>query len=1075
VRPLRAIAAVACIALSFGSVSATQDDKRAAADRALREGLRLRSSGADGSLQQSIEKAQEARQLFHAIGDRDGEEVALSLLGTVAAQLGDFPRAREAFGEALVIARASADRYGEAFILTQLAVVFRALGDSAQALESLTRALPLYQATGDRRSEAFAQNSLGALHLEAGHPAKAKDHYSQALTLIRAMGDREAEAATLINLGFVHKFAGEPARAADFYEQALTIARSAADRHGEASALNSLAALYSALGQKRRAVETYGQALSISRAAVDRPVEAIALNNLGAVYDDLGELTRALGCYMDALTLIRALGDRSGEAKALSNIGRVNDRLGERQRALDYYAQSLEIARAIHDRSTEATTLNNIGGLYSDLGQSARALDLYTAARDLYRASADRDGEATTLSNIGVIQRRQGEFQEALRSYEQALELFRALEDRAGQATSLNNLARVFEELGDSPRSLDTYNEALGLYREVGNRQGEANTLNNLGSVHADRGRLEIGLGFHQRALALCKEAGDVEGEAASLAALAWVERDLDRLEAARDHVSAALKIMEGLRGKIVSPELRTAYFADASALYAFDVDVLMSLHQRQPDAGYDRLALTASEAGRARGLLDLLTEAGGGVREGIDPALLEREQDLARRLNAAAVLRARAVAGSTTDAGRAEIERGLRDLDAEFDRVEAEIRQKSPHYASLTQPAPLAAAEIQRLLDADSVLLEFSLGSERSHLWVVSPTAIRSIELPGRERIRAGVREVRQMLTSPGRRVEPDPAAFAETLKQFSTMILGGTAAELAGKRLVIVADGELNLIPFGALPDPGDVVPLIVRHEIVNLPSASALAVLRRETARRPVAPRLAAVLADPVFSADDDRVKAQPTAMVSTRETAAPVDGLSLAGGSFPRLPHTREEQAAIAAAAPAAQIRFGLDFDASRAAAMSPDLADYRYVHFATHGIVDTEYPELSGLVLSLVDRQGQPVNGFLRLRDIFNLHFRADLVVLSACETALGRQMKGEGVVGLTRGFMYAGAARVVASLWRVDDASTAALMKRFYEGLVKGQRAAEALRAAQIAMWRSTDAWQQPYYWAAFTLQGDWR
>ncbi|HXG65462.1 MAG TPA: CHAT domain-containing protein, partial [Blastocatellia bacterium] len=193
----------------------------------------------------------------------------------------------------------------------------------------------------------------------------------------------------------------------------------------------------------------------------------------------------------------------------------------------------------------------------------------------------------------------------------------------------------------------------------------------------------------------------------------------------------------------------------------------------------------------------------------------------------------------------------------------------------------------------------------------------------------------------------------------------------------------------------------------------------------------------------------------------------------GLRMPRLPFTRREAEAIAALAPATARKVALDFDASRHTALSPELGQYRYVHFATHGFLNTRHPELSGLVLSLVDEEGRDQSGFLRLRDIYNLRLPAELVVLSGCRTGLGKEVRGEGLVGLTRGFMYAGAARVLVSLWDVGDESTAELMARFYRGLLKeGQSAAAALRAAQVSMWKEK-RWQAPYYWAAFVLQGE--
>jgi CHAT domain-containing protein len=318
--------------------------------------------------------------------------------------------------------------------------------------------------------------------------------------------------------------------------------------------------------------------------------------------------------------------------------------------------------------------------------------------------------------------------------------------------------------------------------------------------------------------------------------------------------------------------------------------------------------------------------------------------------------------------------------------------------------------------------------------------------------------------------------------------MLLGPVAKQIARKRILVVSDGALQYLPFAALPVPRRqaVVPMVVEHEIVSLPSASVLAGLRRETSSRKAPVGAVAVLADPVFEADDPRlpaVRAEPG--VTGNPSSPPANAVDaraklgdLLRGSnldLPRLASTRQEADAIVAAAPEGMTLRALDFDASRATAMSPDLANYRIVHFATHGIFDDEQPELGGIVFSRFDRRGQAQNGLLRLHDIYGLHLPAELVVLSACSTALGRPVRGEGLVGIVRGFMYAGAKRVVASHWMVDDEATGELMKRFYAEILEQNRSpAAALRQAQLAM-REHDRWQPPFYWAAFVLQGEWR
>jgi len=337
--------------------------------------------------------------------------------------------------------------------------------------------------------------------------------------------------------------------------------------------------------------------------------------------------------------------------------------------------------------------------------------------------------------------------------------------------------------------------------------------------------------------------------------------------------------------------------------------------------------------------------------------------------------------------------------------------------------------------------------------------------------------------------RVRSAEARYSQESARLSQILLGPVANQLGTHRLAIVAEGILQYVPFAALPTPGsgqNQTPLISNHEIVNLPSASTLAVLRNENSFRKLPDRTIAVFADPVFEASDPRVARPRPALVRARigsQPAPTVSGNSLpqlfrsstvGGFNVPRLPFTRQEAETILSFVPE-DGRLGVfDFNASRSTAMSPELARYRIVHFATHGILNDDQPELSGLVFSLVDKDGNPQKGLLRLRDIYSLKLSAELVVLSACDTALGKDVKGEGLIGMVRGFMYSGTPRVLASLWKVDDEATAELMKEFYKHLLQeGMTPAAALRQAQITQMQKKSR-QSPYYWAGFQLQGEW-
>jgi CHAT domain-containing protein len=664
----------------------------------------------------------------------------------------------------------------------------------------------------------------------------------------------------------------------------------------------------------------------------------------------------------------------------------------------------------------------------------------------------------------------------------------RAVGDVDGEANTLNNLGSAYAKLGERERARRYFERALAIHRTSQNRYMMARTLRNLGELYLETGDTHRAQTFLSEAFEISRAIHDRSGESIALADLARVERDLGHFREAHTRAEEALATLESVRRGVASPSLRATLVASARDLQELNIEVLMRLHKEQPEAGFDAAALLASERGRARSLLELLAESGAAIRRGVDTTLLAREQNLERLISGKAAQQMRLLSGKHTAGEAAAAANELEALTADLEQVQSRIRETSPQYAALTQPVPLTLKAIQtRILDNDTILLEYALGAKRSFLWAVTPASATAYELPPRAEIESAARDVYKLFTArnekpPGetpaaracRVRNADQAYFAAAAKA-SRILLGLVASQIGHKRVLIIGEGVLQYLPFAALPEPGPGTPLTVNHEIVTSPSASVIAVTRQETIGRRPAEKSIAILADPVFSADDARVgrrNTEPRTLLSGFHAGRSAE---LGASDFLRLRFSRYEAEEIARLAPAASTLKALDFDANRDAVLSPGLGQYRIIHFATHSLLDSEHPELSSVVLSLVDREGRPRNGFLRLYDIYNLRLNSDLVVLSACRTALGQEIKSEGLIGLTRGFLYAGAPRVVATLWEIDDRTTAEAMKRFYEGmLARGERPAAALRAAQVSMWR-TKGWDAPYYWAAFTFQGEWR
>jgi CHAT domain-containing protein/tetratricopeptide (TPR) repeat protein len=915
-------------------------------------------------------------------------------------------------------------------------------------------------------------------------------------------GDTLQEARSLQRIGSAYGYLGDLKQAAKYYELALPLQEKAGDRRGFSFTLNYLGLIYARKGDLQKAIDCFNQAMPLWKAQKDRLSEADTYNRIGGVYDLSGELDKALDYYTQGLHLRQEMGSKVGEAQSFNNIGVIYDKFGESQKALEHYRRALLLFQQIGDDKKAAITLNNMGYIYTSLGDTEKALEYFQQASSIRKRTVDPEHEAATLSNIGHVFASNGDFHRALDFYNQALTIQKKIGSSLGEAYTLINIGESHLFLSERDKALEYYGQSLKLLKKFADRQGEATALDKIGQLFVSSGEAKKALEHYKQALELWRVVKDRRGEATTLYGIARAERDQGDLIEAQKRINEAIGIAESLRLKVANQELRASYLASVRDYYDLAADVLMQLHKGRPTEGYDAAALDIVERARARSLLETLKEAHAEIRQGVSPELLARERSLQQQLNDKAERQIELLKyGPNNDLNEA-IDKELRSLLDQYQEVQSKIRTTSPRYAALTQPQPLGLKELQQqILDPNTLLLEYMLGNERSYLWAISANSIASFELPGRKEIDSEARRVYELLIAPNLRPKGEmeqqrmiriaqaEADFPEAAARLSRTLLAPVASLLGEKRLLIVADGALQYVPFAALPSPSPtpaLLPpsLIMGHEIVHLPSASVLALQRRELKGRKPAPNVLAVLADPVFSKNDPRMKTgsgrrttkiDPQTVARNLERAIQEIDLSKAGFEIPRLPFSRREADAILAIATGEKVKMALDFDASRSTALSEDLSQYRIVHFATHGLLNSKNPEFSAIVLSLVDKQGQPTNGFLRLHEIYNMRLPAELVVLSACQTGLGKEIRGEGLVGLTRGFMYAGAARVMASLWKVDDAATAELMKQFYKGMLgKGQSPAEALRSAQIEMMKQ-QRWQAPYFWAAFVLQGEWQ
>jgi CHAT domain-containing protein len=837
----------------------------------------------------------------------------------------------------------------------------------------------------------------------------------------------------------------------------------------------------------------------------DRFPEAIAslrrAADLGAAIGDVGlqfEALTALGSVHRRADDPRGAGETDArlrevvrghspfEGETLYRRGVVHLGAGEFEPALPLLQEATRLARAARLRLLEAYAFDGLGEFYNDVGEDRKGLAYRRQALEIVAAEGRLGDEAALLHKVGISLMHHGEvhdrpeyYRQALAHHQRALEIYASLGSAIGQGTTLHHIGVLQRKLGRPAVALEDLQRALALKEKAAGRNSIAQTLMGICVTYEVLGDLDKALEYGRQAQALLRESP-------SLLAIHWkapatiarLERDRGNLEEARRSIESAAARVEAAGMPLASDGLRSAWTAITDEVYDLYVDVLMRMHAASPAGGFDRAALEASERGRARGLRELLREAEVSVEapRGQAPGLLEDERRLREKIGAVAEKQRE----GAPDPGAAQ---EMRALTTELDGLRARIRSEDPRYAALTGAVALSAAQLEELVEPGTALLEYDLGRPRSYLWVVTAQGLESYTLPGEDVITPLARELHERLSARSaarrgsaaerrRAIERADGDLARAAERLGRMLLGPVEDLGRHQRLIVVPDGVLHYVPFAALPSGAGGEPIVARHEVLHLPAAAVAAALRGATSPPP-APRAVAVFADPVFGAGDPRVRSAPArtpVTVSAGEVRPPAKRRTLDTSRLPRLHYTRALAEEVTRGA--SQALVAVDFAASREAVTGAALDQYRMVLFATHGLLDSEHPELTSVALSMVDEEGRPRDGFLRLQDIYHLKLNADLVVLGACETGLGREVRGEGLVGLSRGFLYAGASRVLASLWRVDEQATVELIREMYRAVQKdGLSYPAALRRAQLRL-RQNPRFRSPYYWAAFFMQG---
>lgn len=1002
-----------CFVFAESKVPAV-DQNESEARQAMTSAEEARSKWTQSSLRQAITEYEKAALLWTSSSEFASASQATLKSGDVYFLFSEYGEALERYQDAQALARKARDWLAEANALSRMGRLQSDLGNSKLAQELITKALDLFKQHETNRTEITA-NAYGEALSNSAEVTYATGDFVKAREQLKSalelvQSDRGAAARVHLLNGYIAGSLGELEKAVREISKARDLYREANDKVGEARALTTLGLSHSHKGDNNQARELHRRALEIFRRVGNRHSEAVALNALGQAYERDGDYALARNQYQQAASVFEAIGSVDGMSVALYQIARTYDASGNRDQALAFYNRSLQLSRAAGKVRSEANALNEIA-------------NIYTA---------------------------QGRYELASNQYQKILKFYESIGDLRDQAITLNAYGDFLLRNEQAQKALDAFLRALPLSEKVDDKAILISTLYNLGRANLAIGSPEAAFSFIQRSLA----------------------------------------IIEDQRASVASPDFRVSYFSGVRKHYDLCVEILIQLERLHPGRGFAADAFLVSERGRARLLLDLVRESGVGLRQEAAQKLLERELELRELFRRRAHYRMDLILSKKDSSEIGEIDNQLAQIRAEYQDIQAQLRQQNPRLLSLEQTAPLSLQQIQNeLRDGDTMLLEYALGDQQSHLWAVTSDSLEHHDLPARKEIEDAARELyeltiaRQGSGDSGYRASVEAAddAYHEKATVLSQILLGPVADRLGNKRLLVVTEGALQHISIEALPAPitkasesasGTFV--IERNEVVILPSFSTLVAIRGARNRASSPGKLVAVIADPVFSNGDDRVKSETV----TRGVAlAASDQKSDAGtqnGGLARLAYASEEADAISAVAPWGTTMVAKGFDANRELAMGSDVGQYQIVHFATHGFLDSEHPELSGIVLSSVDPGGQVKNGLMPLHDIYSLDLSAELTVLSACQTALGKDIKGEGLVGLTHSFISAGSNSVAASLWKVDDRATAVLMADFYDSMLQqGMPPAAALRSAKLKLMKDK-RWSAPYFWAGFVLQGEY-
>ena len=952
-----------------------------------------------------------------------------------------------------------------------------------QTVSILLEAARVARESGDYLKAARFMNRVGRLQLLLNLPDEALATFQDVLKTLND-NDISAKIETLNGAAMAYTHVRQCPNAEQALQTAIALSDQTNNKAGKAQALLTLSDCQNGTNHAL-ALQTAQQSLELWTSVSNKWGMGKSYSAIGHYQLTLQNLAQSAASHEAALAIWRELNIPYEEAQALINLGFVEYRKGAWQSAISFFLQAQNLLDAKASPFEMGQITITLGQIFIETGLPDAALSNLQQATEYFAQARSPLGVAVVGLEVGKVYYGEGKYSDAIATLNQTIHEA----EKIGEA----NLAGMCEEflgqtyiaLNEPATALTHFETALRLFTQVSGVMEAARVQARMGQVYALQNKFEDANSQYQKALTTFRSLSDRLNASATLFALGQLKMTQNDLDAAEEYLRQSIDVTEDMRRTPTSSDLTAAFSATTHERYERYIDCVMRKSAAELSKNLAITAFELSEKARGRSLKELLQATRTNLIPGIDPQLAQREQSLRQSLTVKENYKIMLLSQKYKPEELAVLDAELAQLENQYKQTVQAIEAQSPSYVLMNQPSSWDLRRIQEqvVVNDDTVLLEYSIGKDRSYAWTITRDQIVSHELPAEAVITEAAQKVYTLLSAAP--TAESEANLVQASDQLSKLILQPLAESLEKRRIIVVADDALNYIPFQMLPDPAaNSQPLIDRHEVINAPSASILGELRHETARRQPPAKVLAAFGDPVFASNyalhkgsgsgDLLADSQPGAdrwRYALRDIK--VDGDTVDPTDIQPLFYTTRELANLREVAGSETLMI-TGFDASRETLFKTDLSQFAILHFATHGVLDPKKPENSGLFLSMLNRDAQHQNGFIGLQDIYGLNARVDLVVLSACRTGLGKKVRGEGLIGVTRGFMHAGASSAVASLWSVDDQATSELMKHFYSNMLQhGMSPAAALREAQNTI-RMDRRWSSPYYWSAFTFQGDY-